>query len=162
MPGMTSTPTTCARWSQRYPDWQLCICDDASTREDVRAMLKRAAANDAPVAQGSVGAGTRAVAESHRLHLLLDQTPVPGAVEALLHAERERLGLDFLRWQPFNEESPDPTHQLPASVLAGAALLLFADLIARLALAPAELPIGIVTAFLGAPFFLYLLLRGRH
>ena len=34
--------------------------------------------------------------------------------------------------------------------------------IARLALAPAELPIGIVTAFLGAPFFLYLLLRGRH
>ncbi len=31
----------------------------------------------------------------------------------------------------------------------------------RLALAPAELPIGIVTAFLGAPFFLYLLLRGR-
>ena len=36
-----------------------------------------------------------------------------------------------------------------------------ADLIARLALAPAELPIGIVTAFIGAPFFLYLLLRGR-
>ena len=36
-----------------------------------------------------------------------------------------------------------------------------ADLVARLALAPAELPIGIVTAFIGAPFFLYLLLRGR-
>jgi iron complex transport system permease protein len=46
-------------------------------------------------------------------------------------------------------------------VLAGASLLLFADLVARLALAPAELPIGIVTAFIGAPFFLYLLLRGR-
>ena len=57
---------------------------------------------------------------------------------------------------------PDHRVLLPASVLAGAALLLFADLIARLALAPAELPIGIVTAFLGAPFFLYLLLRGRH
>ena len=57
---------------------------------------------------------------------------------------------------------PDHRVLLPASVLAGATLLLFADLIARLALAPAELPIGIVTAFLGAPFFLYLLMRGRH
>lgn len=57
---------------------------------------------------------------------------------------------------------PDHRVLLPASVLAGATLLLLADLIARLALAPAELPIGIVTAFLGAPFFLYLLLRGRH
>jgi len=57
---------------------------------------------------------------------------------------------------------PDHRVLLPASVLAGAALLLVADLIARLALAPAEMPIGIVTAFLGAPFFLYLLLRGRH
>jgi len=57
---------------------------------------------------------------------------------------------------------PDHRVLLPASVLAGACLLLFADLIARLALAPAEMPIGIVTAFIGAPFFLYLLLRGRH
>jgi len=50
---------------------------------------------------------------------------------------------------------------LPASALAGASLLLLADLAARLVLAPAELPIGIVTALIGAPFFLYLLLRGR-
>lgn len=56
---------------------------------------------------------------------------------------------------------PDHRVLLPASLLAGATLLLFADLIARLALAPAELPIGIVTAFIGAPFFLYLLVRGR-
>jgi iron complex transport system permease protein len=56
---------------------------------------------------------------------------------------------------------PDHRVLLPASVLAGGSLLLFADLVARLALAPAELPIGIVTAFIGAPFFLYLLLRGR-
>ena len=56
---------------------------------------------------------------------------------------------------------PDHRVLLPASILAGASLLLFADLVARLALAPAELPIGIVTAFIGAPFFLYLLLRGR-
>lgn len=56
---------------------------------------------------------------------------------------------------------PDHRVLLPASLLAGASLLLFADLVARLLLAPAELPIGIVTALLGAPFFLYLLLRGR-
>ena len=56
---------------------------------------------------------------------------------------------------------PDHRLLLPASALAGASLLLLADLFARLLLAPAELPIGIVTALLGAPFFLYLLLRGR-
>ncbi|MBF8732182.1 iron ABC transporter permease [Pseudomonas guariconensis] len=56
---------------------------------------------------------------------------------------------------------PDHRVLLPASLLAGGALLLFADLVARLALAPAELPIGIVTAFIGAPFFLFLLIRGR-
>ena len=56
---------------------------------------------------------------------------------------------------------PDHRTLLPASILAGASLLLLADLVARLALAPAELPIGIITAFIGAPFFLYLLLRGR-
>ena len=56
---------------------------------------------------------------------------------------------------------PDHRILLPASLLAGASLLLFADLLARLLLAPAELPIGIVTALIGAPFFLYLLVRGR-
>ncbi|WP_439862261.1 FecCD family ABC transporter permease [Pseudomonas sp. MBLB4136] len=56
---------------------------------------------------------------------------------------------------------PDHRLLLPAAMLAGAALLLLADLAARLLLAPAELPIGIVTALLGAPFFLYLLIRGR-
>ena len=50
---------------------------------------------------------------------------------------------------------------VPASALAGASLMLLADLAARLVLAPAELPIGIVTALIGAPFFLYLLVRGR-
>src|SRR3989338_1047797 len=56
---------------------------------------------------------------------------------------------------------PDHRVLLPASALACASLLLLADLAARLVLAPAELPIGIVTALIGAPFFLYLLQRGR-
>ncbi len=50
---------------------------------------------------------------------------------------------------------------LPASALLGAILLLCADMFARTVVAPAELPIGIVTAALGAPFFLWMLLRNR-
>ena len=50
---------------------------------------------------------------------------------------------------------------LPACALLGAALLVGADMVARTIVAPAELPIGIVTAILGAPFFLWLLLRQR-
>jgi len=48
---------------------------------------------------------------------------------------------------------------LPASALAGATVLLGADVIARLALVSAELPIGVVTATLGAPLFIWLLLQ---
>jgi iron complex transport system permease protein len=56
-----------------------------------------------------------------------------------------------------------PGHRLllPASACAGAILLLTADTFARTIAAPAELPIGIVTAIIGAPFFLFLLLRQR-
>ena len=50
---------------------------------------------------------------------------------------------------------------LPMSGLVGAAFLILADLVARTAVNPAELPVGIVTAFCGAPFFLYLLRRRR-
>ncbi len=48
---------------------------------------------------------------------------------------------------------------LPASFLAGAIFLSWADTLARVLLAPAELPVGIITAFLGGPFFLFLLYR---
>ncbi|MBT8116005.1 MAG: iron ABC transporter permease [Arenicella sp.] len=56
---------------------------------------------------------------------------------------------------------PDHRLLLPASALGGAILLLLADTVARVAIAPVELPVGIVTAFLGAPFFISLL-RYRH
>ncbi|EED0888099.1 vitamin B12 ABC transporter permease BtuC [Escherichia coli] len=48
---------------------------------------------------------------------------------------------------------------LPGCALAGASALLLADIVARLALAAAELPIGVVTATLGAPLFIWLLLK---
>jgi len=56
---------------------------------------------------------------------------------------------------------PDHRFLLPASALLGGALLVLADAVARTISAPAELPIGIVTALAGAPFFLWLLLRRR-
>lgn len=52
---------------------------------------------------------------------------------------------------------PDNRLLLSASGLAGAVLLVLSDLVARTVFAPSELPIGVVTAFFGAPFFLYLL-----
>jgi iron complex transport system permease protein len=56
---------------------------------------------------------------------------------------------------------PDHRRLLPSSALLGAILLLASDLVARTIVAPAELPIGILTALIGAPFFLWLLLRDR-
>jgi iron complex transport system permease protein len=54
-----------------------------------------------------------------------------------------------------------PGHRrlLPASALAGAAFLMLADALSRALFSPAEIPIGVITALLGAPFFLYLLRR---
>lgn len=57
---------------------------------------------------------------------------------------------------------PDHRYLLPGCVLLGASLLLSADLLARTVVVPAELPIGIVTALVGGPFFIWLLLRQRR
>jgi iron complex transport system permease protein len=56
---------------------------------------------------------------------------------------------------------PDHRYLLPNAALLGAALLVGADIVARSVIAPAELPIGIVTALMGAPVFLWILLRRR-
>jgi len=65
------------------------------------------------------------------------------------HAVRLRLG-------------PDHRLLLPASALAGSGFLVIADLLARIVLAPQEIPVGIITAIVGAPFFIYLLRRTRR
>ncbi len=57
---------------------------------------------------------------------------------------------------------PDHRYLLPASALAGGIFLIWADVFARMFLAPSEIPVGIITAFLGAPFFMYLLRKKRH
>ncbi len=57
-----------------------------------------------------------------------------------------------------------PEHRvlLPASFLSGAIFLVLADLLARSVIAPSELPLGVVTALIGAPFFIYLLRRTKR
>ena len=56
---------------------------------------------------------------------------------------------------------PDYRFLLPMSAIIGATFLVLADLVARTIVSPGELPVGMVTAFCGAPFFLYLLRRRR-
>lgn len=57
---------------------------------------------------------------------------------------------------------PDHRYLLPASAALGGTLLLGADMIARSVVAPAELPIGILTAMIGGPFFMWILLSNRR
>jgi len=57
---------------------------------------------------------------------------------------------------------PDHRYLIPGSAILGAVLLLLADTGARSLMAPAELPTGVVTALLGAPFFVALLLQQRR
>jgi iron complex transport system permease protein len=56
---------------------------------------------------------------------------------------------------------PDHKALIPASALFGGILLIWADIIARSAIPGSEMPVGIITAFLGAPFFMYLV-RSRR
>jgi iron complex transport system permease protein len=57
---------------------------------------------------------------------------------------------------------PDHRLLLPAAALLGGLFLVLSDLLARLLLAPAELPVGVITALVGAPFFIYLLRRSKR
>lgn len=57
---------------------------------------------------------------------------------------------------------PSNTKMLPSTILAGGFFLLICDTFGRIVLAPVEIPIGVITAFLGAPFFLYLALKNKR
>lgn len=56
----------------------------------------------------------------------------------------------------------DNKHVIPASALLGALTLIVADIISRTLIAPIELPIGVITALIGAPVFLYILIRDKR
>lgn len=57
---------------------------------------------------------------------------------------------------------PDHTRLLPVTAIAGAIFLVLTDTLARTVLAPSEIPVGLLTAFIGGPFFLYLLRRTKR
>jgi iron complex transport system permease protein len=57
---------------------------------------------------------------------------------------------------------PDHRALLPASIFGGAILLVLCDTLARTAIAPAHLPTGAVTAVLGGPFFVFILMRQKQ
>ena len=57
---------------------------------------------------------------------------------------------------------PSNTKMLPSTILAGGFFLLICDTFGRIVLAPVEIPIGVITAFFGAPFFLYLALKNKR
>ena len=57
---------------------------------------------------------------------------------------------------------PDYRRLIPLSILGGATALLVADMFARILFAPSTLPVGIVTALAGAPFFLWILRRAKR
>jgi iron complex transport system permease protein len=57
---------------------------------------------------------------------------------------------------------PDHRHLLPLSVLIGSGFLILADLISRTIIAPSELPIGVITALIGAPVFAFILMKNRR
>lgn len=57
---------------------------------------------------------------------------------------------------------PSNNKMLPSTILAGGFFLLLCDTFGRVILAPVEIPIGVITAFFGAPFFLYLALKNKR
>ncbi len=57
---------------------------------------------------------------------------------------------------------PDHRTLLPVSMVAGGIFLLISDTLARTVLSPTEIPVGIITSLFGAPFFIFLLARGRN
>lgn len=57
---------------------------------------------------------------------------------------------------------PDHRHVLPISFLNGASLLMICDLVSRTVIAPTELPIGVITSFIGAPVFAYIFFKQRR
>jgi len=56
---------------------------------------------------------------------------------------------------------PDHRFLIPASALLGGSLLIATDMLARVIIAPTELPVGIITALIGAPMFIYLLKKRK-
>jgi iron complex transport system permease protein len=106
---------------------------------------------------------------AHHLGVSVDRTRalflvVSGLLTALLVAYSGPIGFVGLIVPHLIRRLFGPGHRflLPASALFGASFLVWCDTVARTAYAGHEIPVGIVTAFIGAPFFLYVLIRSAR
>ncbi len=68
----------------------------------------------------------------------------------------------LLRAMIAKKYGPDQTFLLPASALLGGIFLVLSDMLARTIIAPSQLPVGVITALIGVPSFLWILSRLRH
>jgi len=108
--------------------------------------------------EAATGVGVRV--EASRLALLAIAVAFAGAAVALAGA----IGFVGLLGPHIARLMVGPRHHalLPAAALVGATLVVIADLIGRTLLAPIEIPVGVVVAVIGAPYFLYLLVRSNQ
>jgi len=106
-----------------------------------------------------VAVGLGSPVQRQRLYLLLLCTGLAGAAVAIVGA----VGFLALLAPHIARRLVGPSFGalLPASALVGSLLMILADLVARTAMSPLDLPVGIFTSAIGAPFFLYLLYRTR-
>ena len=100
-----------------------------------------------------IGPGERLTERWAEAQLGASRTPVRAALQRLEHGAHLFLLLLL---------GPDHVRLLPAAALSGGLFLIVADTVARTAFAPSEIPVGLLTALLGAPAFLYLLNRRQR
>lgn len=98
--------------------------------------------------------------EQQRTLLLLTSVAIAGATVATAGT----IGFVGLMAPHVSRQLVGPSHQglLPTTALTGGLMVVFADVLGRSLFAPIELPCGVVTAAVGAPYFLYLLYRNRN
>jgi iron complex transport system permease protein len=107
-----------------------------------------------------VARGLGSTVERYRLLLILSATALAGASVATAGA----FGFVGLMAPHIARRLVGPAHGglLPAAALTCGMLVVVADLLGRTLFAPIEIPCGLITAIIGAPFFIYLLVRGRR
>ena len=86
----------------------------------------------------------------------------PGRHHVRAAGQREALLEPALDVDGVHRRLPDHVRLLPVTALSGAIFLMGADTLARSMFAPSEVPVGILMAFLGGPFFLYLLRKSKR
>lgn len=140
--------------------WSKVITIGAVTAVATAVTARHSAAMDLLLMDDSTAVSSGVSIQSTRIILLAVASVVTATVVSFCGI----IGFVGLMSPHFIRILAGPEHRrlLPLSMLTGSVVLLFSDIICRFAVAPSELPIGIVTSILGAPVFLVLLRRRSH